>query len=221
MHETKVSATPATSGGVITGSTIRATVAGARAPDARAASTSSLGSARRPARNDRNTSGAKCVPSSSTMPSREYSGFGLPSDGDRPSIFNMTLDGPNTWSQLSAAICGGIISGSTNANTSGPFARMSVKVNSSAAAAPINVASRVPATPTSRLCRVARQVAGSLTTSRSAGGRRCSATCCAGVLICPRYHPAAPATAETATMAAARSPTTFRRPRAKGGLSAA
>ena len=70
-QDTKHSAMPATSGGVISGSTMLRRIASGLAPAASPASINSCGSVRRPARNVRNTSGAYCTPSSATMPSAE------------------------------------------------------------------------------------------------------------------------------------------------------
>ena len=71
MLETKASATPTVSVGVISGRmTVRKTVC-VPAPAMRAASTASRGRLRSPARTVRKTSGACWMPSSSMMPSRE------------------------------------------------------------------------------------------------------------------------------------------------------
>ncbi len=70
-HETNVSATPATSGGVISGSTmVRSTVNGP-APPASPASIIARGNVRSPARSVRNTSGAYCTPSTTMIPCGE------------------------------------------------------------------------------------------------------------------------------------------------------
>ena len=83
-HETKLSATPASSGGVISGSTIVRITRSGFAPPASAASSSSCGNVRSPARSVRNTSGAYWTPSTRMIPPGEYSGLRLPSAGAMP-----------------------------------------------------------------------------------------------------------------------------------------
>jgi hypothetical protein len=112
-QETKQSATPARSGGVISGITMVRITRSGLAPPAIAASKSSCGNVRSPARSVRKTRGAYCTPSTRMMPPGEYRGLRLPRAGASPIILSNGLEGPNTCSQASATTCGASINGIT------------------------------------------------------------------------------------------------------------
>ena len=159
-HETKHSAIPATSEGVINGNTTVRRIVNRPAPAARAASINSRGSARRPARIVRNTSGAYCTPYSRMMPAAEYRGFLVPIGGAMPSILSSALDGPKSCSQASATTWGAIISGSTKKKTKVFRPRMSVSPTTIATVTPIATDSTVPPSAVTRLCCMAIHVVG-------------------------------------------------------------
>ena len=161
-QDTKHSAMPATSGGVISGRMIvRSTVSG-RAPPASPASISSCGSVRRPARSVRNTSGAYCTPSSSTMPCGEYSGLRLPIGGARPSMLAAACStGRTSAARRAPTTCGASISGSTKQKTNALRARMSVSADGERDdGADQRREQRAGRARSTRLCAVAVHVAG-------------------------------------------------------------
>src|SRR6478672_10821105 len=166
-HETKHSAIAASTGGVISGSTIvRSTVTG-DAPPERPASISSRGSARSAARSMRYDSGAYWTPSTRMIPAAEYSGLRAPSSGAAPASFSSGLDGLNSCSHASATTWGANSSGITKQNTNASRPRMSVSDTITATPPPMTTARNVPPNAVTRLCAVAIHVVGFVSVRRN------------------------------------------------------
>jgi hypothetical protein len=115
IEDTKQSAKAAARNGASIGRPTKEKARQELAPQARAASITSPGMARRPARSVMKASAVCCTPSSRMMPSRPYIGLAEPGGGASPMDCSSAEDGPKSCSQASAVTCGAIISGSRKA----------------------------------------------------------------------------------------------------------
>ncbi len=159
-QETKASASAAATDGQRIGITTVAMTRPPPAPESRAASTSSRGSALSPARSTRKASGAWVTARSHMMPPGEYIGLSEPGEGAAPMAFRSGEAGPNSVPQASAITAGGTVIGSRKQKTRPSRARTSVSATRTAKAPPSTTAPIAPTALVSNECHAARHVAG-------------------------------------------------------------